>query len=255
MGVWGTGIFQNDDACDVRDDYREQIEKGVEDDVATASTLHKFSSYFEDPDAGPVCILALAITQSKIGRLDPELLSRALAAIDSGVDIVTWERDNPKSVVKRRAVLEKARAQLIGPQPARKRLRGPRKETCGLVAGDGLALTTSSGLALLRVVRVEEFRGGQSPILEELEFLGSELPSQLELDQLKAAKRSKITGGDESRFSAFVGNGPYVGDWQHWGFRKVASFATRPGDEECRVGRGIAWIAVAGRLRGEERWL
>lgn len=256
MGIIGTGIFENDEACDVRDEYREHIEDGVEDAEATRLTLAKFRSYFDDPESGPVCILALAVTQSKIGRLDPDIRSRALAAIDSGVDLAIWEREDPKSLPKRRAVLEKARAQLIGPQPARKRLRPPRKETCSLVAGDGLALTTPSGLALLRVVRVRDYRVGEDPILEELEFSGFELPSQSELDQLKAVVKSNIAPyGNEPRFSAFIGPGPYKLSWEQAGFRKVARFAPRPGDEEARANTGVAWIAIAGRLRGEKRWM
>lgn len=255
MGVSGTGIFDNDEALDVRDEYREQIEDGIEDAAATRSTLAKFRSYFEDPESGLVCILALAVTQSKIGRLDPDIRSRALAAIDSGADLAVWERDDPKSLPERRSVLEKARAQLVGPQPARKRLRPRRKQTCGLVAGDGLALTTTSGLALLRVVRVKAHRLGENPILEELRYRGFELPPQSELDQLKAVEKSKIATGGESRFSAFIGNGPYNLGWEQAGFRKVARFAPRPGDQEARTSAGLAWIAIAGRLRGEKRWL
>lgn len=255
MGTWGTGIFDNDTACDIRGEYREQIEDGVDDGEAMRSTLASFGRYFDDTESGAVSILALAVTQSKIGRLDPDIRARALAAIDRGADLATWEEEDPKSLPKRRAVLEKARAQLIGPQPARKRLRPPRKETCGLVAGDGLALTTPSGLALLRVVRVKDYRVGEDPILEELQFSGSELPSQSELDQLKAVVKSNIALGSEPRFSAFNGPGPYKGDWEQAGFRKVASFTPRPGDEEASANAGVAWIAIAGRLRGETRWM
>jgi hypothetical protein len=251
MGIFGTGIFENDDACDVRDEYRQQIEDGVEDAEATRSTLAKFRGYFDDPESGPVCILALAVTQSKIGRLDPDIRSRALAAIDSGAELAIWEREDPKSLPKRRAVLEKARVQLTGPQPVRKRLRRPRKETCGLMAGDGLALTTPSGLALLRVVRVKDHRVGEDPILEELQFSGSELPSQSDLDQLKAVVKSNIALGSEPRFSAFIGPGPYKLSWEKVGFRKVARFAPRPGDQQATANTGVAWIVIAERLRGE----
>jgi len=84
------------------------------------TTLAKFHSYFDDPERGAICIIALAVTQSKIGRLDPGIRARALAAIDNGADLAAWERDNPKLLPKRRAVLEKARSQLLGSQPARK---------------------------------------------------------------------------------------------------------------------------------------
>src|SRR5262249_1831234 len=176
-----------------------------------------------------VCILALAVTQSKIGRLDPEVRSRALAVLDNGADLAIWEREDPKSLPKRRAVLEKARAQLLGAQPAGKRLRPPRRKTCGLVTGDGLAITVPSGLALLRVVRVITHRLGETPILEELRFRGSELPSQEKLDRLQPKLKGTIALMGESRFSAFIAHDK-IG-WEQAGFKKIGSFAPRPGDE------------------------
>ena len=121
MGTWGTGLFSSDMARDIRDFYRERIEERIEDAEATRLTLEKFRSYLDDPEEGPVLLVALAVTQSKIGRLDPVVRGRALAAIDSGADLATWAQENPKLLPKRREVLNKARAQLTGDQPARKR--------------------------------------------------------------------------------------------------------------------------------------
>lgn len=195
-------------------------------------------------------ILALAVTQSKIGRLDPDVRSRALAALDNGADLAVWEQENPKSLAKRRAALEKARAQLIGPQPARKRLRAPHRVHCGLVAGDGLALGVPSGLALLRVVRVKTFRLGETPILEELEFRGFDLPSQQALDQLVPKVKGTVGLFGEPRFSAFTAHDK-VG-WEEAGFKKVASFAQRSGDDAASAPNGLSWSALADRLRAEK---
>lgn len=253
MGTRGPGLFDDDTALDIRGVYRDQIEDGVDDAEALRSTLEKYRSYFEDPECGAVYILALAVTQSKIGRLDPGMRERALAALDAGADLARWEEEDPKFVLKRRAALDKARAQLTGPQPKRKRLRPPRKELCGLAAGDGLALTIPGGLALLRVVRVKTHRLGDKPILEELKFDGPELPPQEQLDRLPAKVKSSALGSD-SRFSGFNGPGPYQGTWEEVGFRKLARFAPRPGDDEASASCSIAWFAMAGMLRGEERW-
>src|SRR5262249_23255349 len=151
---------------------------------------------------------------------------------------------------KRRAALEKIRAQLIGPQPARKRLRPPRRVSCGLVAGDGLAFSVPSGLALLRVVRVKTLRLGETPILEEGEVQGRELPAQEKIDRLKPKSKGIIALGGEPRFSAFVGHDKIT--WEQAGFRKAVFFAHRPGDEEAYASSGVAWSAIAGRLRGQK---
>ena len=252
MGTWGTGIFSNDISRDIRDHYRELIEDGIDDAEATRQTFEKFRSYFDDPEEGGNCIVALAITQSKIGRLDANVCARALIAIDSGSDLNIWERENPKLLPKRREALNKARTQLTGPQPARKRLRPPPRSTCGLVAGDVLALTLPNGIALLRVVRVKSHRRGETPYLEQLKFDGSELPSAEALEKLEATDKFMLNlihaSSGDCRFSAFTSYDKI--DWQAAGFTKVATVALRSGDEQAAYpGYGIAWSALVERLR------
>ena len=227
MGVWGTGLFSDDEACDVRDHYRELLEDGVEDAAATRLTVEKFRAYLEE--SGGVALLAFAVTQSKLGRLDPDIRDRALAILDRGADLEVWELDNPKLLPKRRATLEKARAQLTGQQPPRRRLRPPKRISSGLAAGDVLAFAVPGREVILRVVRVHSHRLGETPILEELDLTGAEVPSP------------------DTRFSAFVMQGI---DWQRAGFRKEQTTSARAGDEQAPVpSAGISWAALAERYR------
>jgi hypothetical protein len=93
-----------------------------------------------------------------------------VAAIDRGGDLSIWAVENPKLLTKQKEALAKAREQLTGPQPARRlRKRSPRT-SCGLIAGDVLALGLPGGPALLRVVRGHSYRTGGIPILEEFGF-------------------------------------------------------------------------------------
>jgi len=87
----------------------------------------------------------VAVTQSKIGRLDPAIRDRALAAIDRGGDLSVWAIDNPQSLARRKQVLAKVREQLTGPQPARSRVQRRSTPSCGLAAGDVLALDFPGG--------------------------------------------------------------------------------------------------------------
>ena len=48
MGVWGTGLFSDDVACDIRDHYRQLLEDGAEDGDATRLTLEEFEPYRAD---------------------------------------------------------------------------------------------------------------------------------------------------------------------------------------------------------------
>jgi hypothetical protein len=247
MGVWGTGLFSDDLACDIRGYYRELLEDGVEDSDATRQTLEEYKEYLEEPEG--VALIAFAVTQSKLGRLEPDIRDRALAVIDAGADLAVWEDENPKLLPKRRAVLEKARAQLTGPQPARKRVRPPKREISGLAAGDVLALELPRRLALLRVVHVRAHRLGETPVLEELDFDGTEVPARDELDRLGAKVNDRISFLDPSdtRVHAFVMQRV---DWQDAGFRKVETITSRPGDDQGPLpSSGISWVALAERLR------
>lgn len=249
MGFWGTGLFSDDLACDIRDHYRQLLEDGAEDGDATRLTLEKFHAYLAE--AGSAALVAFAVTQSKLGRLEYDVRDRALAIIDAGADLAVWERENPKLLPKRRVVLEKARAQLTGPQPARRRLRPPKRTSCGLAAGDILALAVLRRVALLRVVRVHTHRLGETPVLEELEFDGSEVPTRDSLERLGPRSKDPITVkhplSPDTRFTAFVNQGI---DWQDAGFQKVQTIGSRPGDEQAPVpGTGISWAALAERYR------
>lgn len=131
-------------------------------------------------------------------------------------------------------MLENARAQLTGPQPARKRLKPPARASCDLLAGDvqpsilPVALC-SSGPSTLRASR------GESPTLEELEFNGPEVPAAEVIQQLPAKT------GDDARFTAMFDAG-----WKEAGFRKVTNVPVRSGDElladqSC----GFVWSGLA----------
>jgi len=249
LGVWGTDLFSDDMACDIRDHYRQLLEDSVEDSSATRLTLEKFERYLEEPDS--VALIALAVTQSKLGRLEPDVRDRALAIIDAGADLAVWQRENSKLLPKRRAVLEKARAQLTGPQPARRRLRPPKRVLSGLAAGDVLALTLPRRLALLRVVRVHAHRLGEMPVLEELAFYGTEVPALNALECLGPRVKDPITFvhplSSDTRLFAFVMKGV---DWQRAGFRKVQTISSRAGDEQAALpSSGISWAELAERYR------
>jgi hypothetical protein len=248
VGVWGTNLFADDAACDVREHYRALLEDGVADEEATRLTIEAFSAYFEEADG--VAVLALAVTQSKLGRLDPDIRDRALAAIDRGADLESWQDDNPKLLPKRRAMLEKARAQLTGPQPVRKRLRPPTRASSGLAAGDVLALTLPQRVVLLRVVRVREHRRGENPVLEELDFDGPDVPAQNVLERLPPKTRDPVTFmhalSADTRFFAFVMQRI---DWKAAGFVKALTISTRAGDVDAPLpSSGISWAELAKRF-------
>lgn len=164
MGAWGPGIFSDDVACDVRDTYKELLEDQLTDADATARTLERFSEELDDVDDGPVLWIALALTQSRLGRLTTDIRDAALAALDGDAVVQPW-RDVPKQLVKRNDALAQARAVLEGPQPERRRIPKPRRRDSTLLPGDVVGCPSSTGWLLGRVVRLDDGRSGTRPVV------------------------------------------------------------------------------------------
>jgi hypothetical protein len=166
VGAWGPALFSDDLACDVRGDYRQLLEDGVDDDIALSRTLARHSESLIDPEDGPVVILALAMTASKLGRLTPELRDRALALLDAGRGAERWD-DDPKLLARRKEALGKVRAQLVGEQPARKKVRPPSRHVTSLHPGDVLALELREhDFIAIRIVRLDDRKSWVAPTVQ-----------------------------------------------------------------------------------------
>jgi hypothetical protein len=177
MGVWGTGIFQDDTATDLRDDYGQLLGDGLTPSAAKARILETFKSSFADPDESTVAWLALAAVQWQRGRLDPDTLQHALTIIDSGSNLTRWDT-NPNDREKRKAVLEKLRAQISSPQPPEKKVRKRALSVCPWKVGDLFSYRLLSGkLIVFRVIGHHKDKGGTYPVCEMLDWLGDEIPS------------------------------------------------------------------------------
>lgn len=50
LGAWGTAIFLDDIACDIRDDYKELIGDGLSSEEATKRLIIEYSDVIEDED-------------------------------------------------------------------------------------------------------------------------------------------------------------------------------------------------------------
>ena len=142
----GPALFSDDLACDVRDDYRELLEDQVSDSEATRRILEQYAGSLADPDEASVVWLGLAVTQSKVGRLETSVRDEALRVIDSG-----------------------GRQTLARPC-------SPTRETAGR-AGD-------EQYALPRVARIDHDRSSVAPILVVLDFDGAQIPEAHKLKRI-----------------------------------------------------------------------
>jgi hypothetical protein len=150
MGAWGPGIFSNDTAAGARDEWREALIAGADPRAASERIVARFGRD-EDTDFWT----GLAAAQHETGHLQDDVRERALAIIAAGGDLELWEDGDRRG---RERALERLAAKLRGPQPAPKKLRGPRPGIdSGVEFGDVVRLWSSDRkrCALFAVVAVQ----------------------------------------------------------------------------------------------------
>jgi hypothetical protein len=247
-------LFSDDTACDVRDEYRDLVADGVDDAEATRQVLSEWSGSVHDSSDDAVIVwVALAVTQSKLGRLDPAVAARALQLIDNGGDLDRWAEAGPKKVAQRRAALDKARDQLTGPQPPRRQLRHP---TTTLQPGDVLDRPTRDGRhILLRVARIH--RG--VPVVRLLFYAGNDVPPLEEIARLPDYRHHNQYYEPDGYAVPFTMHKYKRIDYPQGGYSLLGNIGARPEEEDVEgTGPMVDWqddlpeYALVGHLI--DRW-
>jgi hypothetical protein len=191
MGAWGTALFSDDTARDVRDSYVDHVGDGLIGPEATKALLHEWSASLNDPDESPVFWLALAVTQWRCGRLEGHVLQQALNVIDSGSDLARWETGS-QDFKKRKAVLEKLRAQLTSPQPPQRHIPKRFRDSNQWRVGDLVAYRMQSGrFVILRTIGHHNDKGGTGPICELLDWSGEEIPKSFKSFDIRKSRAAR----------------------------------------------------------------
>ncbi|HSE31027.1 MAG TPA: hypothetical protein VLA93_05585 [Pyrinomonadaceae bacterium] len=160
MGTWGTALFSDDLAADLRSEFRELIGEGLTTEAAVDRMKTEYQSSLRDPDEESVFWLAVADTGWRLGRLDNTVLQNALRVIDSAQDLAKW--DDATDRRKRERVLAKLRTKLLSPPPPPKAVAKRIKSANEWQIGEVIAFRLMSGRwVLLRVIGHHEDRGGQ----------------------------------------------------------------------------------------------
>ena len=82
MGAWGAGLYENDTALDVKDEFEKLFNDGKGVQEITDGLTAEFESIMDCADEAPLFWLALADTQWKFGVLLPTVKENALRWID-----------------------------------------------------------------------------------------------------------------------------------------------------------------------------
>ncbi|WP_159620306.1 hypothetical protein [Arthrobacter zhaoguopingii] len=170
MGSWGTGIFSNDDAADIRGEYRDLIGNGLAAEDASAKIIEEYCvGDPRDADNNDVW-LALAAVQHRTGHIAKGIIETALGIIESAEEIERWDSEDRKQRAK---ALAKLRDTLQQPPPAPRTIRTRKIPDTSLEPGQHLLFTdpvTGSRL-LLRVVGIYE-QNGRYPVYTVLNWDG-----------------------------------------------------------------------------------
>ncbi|WP_320669905.1 DUF4259 domain-containing protein [Patulibacter defluvii] len=125
MGAWGTGIFDDDLAADVRGDWEDALASGDSPERATTRLIDDYAEEVAGDRAIAAAFwIALAAVQLDDDTLDPDVRDRAIAAIDSGDDLERWESagfeavdpdedEGPDELAERRRVTAELRSRLV----------------------------------------------------------------------------------------------------------------------------------------------
>lgn len=134
MGRWGTGIYQNDVAEDVKNLYIGYLKSGKSDDEALQLLLDEFENEINDSDDSLDFFFALADIMWKKGRLTEKIKKIALNNIDIDLNSCKWET---KTEHRQRAKkLEELRKRLESPMPERKKVPIHKPYKIGLNVND-----------------------------------------------------------------------------------------------------------------------
>jgi hypothetical protein len=184
MGTWGTGLYSDDTACDVRDDYKDILGNGISEPEATKHLIEQWKSELSDPDTAPVFWLALADAQWNLGRLQEKVKKEALTVIENGSDLARWLPDK-KLERMRKGVLERLSQKLITAQPVEKKVKKRFVDSTDWNLGDVYSLRLKSGkLALLHVIGFHQDKGGRGPVCEILEWIGQNAPDKKAIEKM-----------------------------------------------------------------------
>jgi len=73
MGTWGTEIFEDDLALDIKDTFEDLISEGKSVEEAIGITMEEFEDSLEDSDECPTMVLALSTLTLESGVITEEL--------------------------------------------------------------------------------------------------------------------------------------------------------------------------------------
>lgn len=221
MGAWGVNLYQNDVACDVKNEYISLLKAGLSNKEITEKMIKSYTSEDGYEEDIPVFWFALADIQWKYGRLLNDVKKEAIRYIDSEKDLIRW-KDDRRLCSKRKQVLLNLREKLEMPQPKIKKVSKLRLKKSKWKIGDLLLYQIKdatfkehkwySKYVLFRVVAIsktiipglpsDKYFNEQS-IVSIYSWVGNKEKIPFDIDKLKFIEDKNVFGVLDDRFALF----------------------------------------------------
>jgi len=127
MGAWGTGLWEDDLACDIQDEWNDLLDEGMSPRKAAKiilkSWLEELEDYDDDIERQPdesILYISLAALQMRHRALTIGIKKKAIELIDKGADLELWEdsdiqdyEERKKFLIEFKEKLEQTRARFF----------------------------------------------------------------------------------------------------------------------------------------------
>lgn len=127
MGTWDRKIFNNDTACDIKENYIELLSNQYSDENAYEMTYQEFEELIGS-DEEPLFWYAIAAIQWQVGRLMPSVKDKALFWIDVNGGIELWNEARQGKDKWSKTLLE-LKEVLMSQMPKRKEFKKEKFDT------------------------------------------------------------------------------------------------------------------------------
>ena len=192
MGAWGTKIFQDDLAQDIKETYIDLLKQGKKNEEITQKLIEEYANSL-DKDEISVFWFALADIQWDYGRLLDKVKEKAIRYIKSGEDLRRWKEEaEEKDYLKRKDVLKNLEQKLNSTMPKEKKVMSYRNYICPWKEGDVYAYQLKEEgenkgkyIAFIKVGNYSYYPHNVCPLVYVYNKIFEEIPKVEELKDVK----------------------------------------------------------------------
>ncbi len=201
MGAWGTSLYANDSASDIRGDYVDKLRRGKTNEEVTEELIEDNRCIFGDGEEEPLFWFALADTQWNYGRLLPEVKDKALYFLSQDTELERWRESGEKQLEAWMETLDKLREKLNSEPPPPKKVSKYRLYNCKWNLGDTFAYCFDSEYSeqkgfykqyvIFRKISEDNWWPGHIvPVVQVYKWIGESIPPIEDLSNMSLLEQS-----------------------------------------------------------------